>query len=153
RAHAVEVETDEAGRMATGVRLKTLEGRNLHITARAVVVAAGGIETPRLLLLSRRAVPAGLGNQHDLGGRFFTEHLYMDSGEMVLSNGWRRSRFYSIHRSQKVVPHTRIEAVLAVSEARQQREELLRAAFLFPPRWRTGSAYYSAGVSSLLHMI
>src|SRR5262249_20931120 len=55
--------------------------------------------------------------------------------------------------SQKVVPHTRIEAVLAVSEARQQREELLRAAFLFPPRWRTGSAYYSAGVSSLLHMI
>jgi choline dehydrogenase-like flavoprotein len=153
RAHAVEVETDEAGRTATGVRLKTLDGRNLRVNARAVVVAAGGIETPRLLLLSRRAVPAGLGNQHDLVGRFFTEHLYMDSGEMVLTNGWRRSRFYSIHHSQKLVPHTRIEAVLAVSDARQQREELLRAAFLFPPRWRTGSAYYSTGVSSLLHMI
>ncbi len=153
RAHAVEVETDEVGRTATGVRLKTLDGRNLRVTARAVVLAAGGIETPRLLLLSHRAVPDGLGNQHDLVGRFFTEHLYMDSGEMVLSNGWRRSRFYSIHRSPKVVPHTRIEAVLAVSEARQKRDELLRAAFLFPPRWRTGSAYYSAGVSSLLHMI
>jgi choline dehydrogenase-like flavoprotein len=153
RAHAVEVETDADGRRATGVRLKTLEGRDLRVTARAVVVAAGGIETPRLLLLSRRAVPVGLGNQHDLVGRFFTEHLYMDSGELVLSNGWRRSRFYSIHPSHKVIPHTRIEAVLAVSDARQKREGLLRGAFLFPPRWRTGSAYYSAGVSSLLHMI
>jgi choline dehydrogenase-like flavoprotein len=152
RAHAVEVETDPDGHTATGLRLKTLDGRELRIRARAVVLAAGGIETPRLLLLSRRAVPQGLGNQHDLVGRFFTEHLYMDSGELVLSNGWRRSRFYSIHHSPKAPP-TRIEAVLAVSEARQRYEGLLRAAFLFPPRWRTGPAYYSAGVTSLVHLV
>ena len=74
RAHAVEIETDAAGRTATGVRLKTLDGRNLRITARAVVLAAGGIETPRLLLLSRRAVSVGLGNQHDLVNRRQRRH-------------------------------------------------------------------------------
>jgi choline dehydrogenase-like flavoprotein len=153
RAHAVEIETDVAGCSATGIRLKTLDGREARIKSRAVVVAAGGIETPRLLLLSRRALRQGLGNQYDLVGRFFTEHLYMDSGELVLSNGRRRSRFYSIHHSPRVAPPTRIEAVLAVSDAREMREELLRAAFLFPPRWRTGPAYYSTGVTSLLHLV
>src|SRR5204863_8771751 len=96
-AHAVELETDATGRTATGVRLKSLDGRALRVGARVVVLAAGGIETPRLLLLSRSAVPAGLGNQHDLVGRFFTEHLYMDSGELTLFSGRRRSQFYSIH--------------------------------------------------------
>jgi choline dehydrogenase-like flavoprotein len=153
RAHAVEIETDVYGRTATGLRLKTLDGRELRVNSRVVVVAAGGIETPRLLLLSRRAVPKGLGNQHDLVGRFFTEHLYMDSGELMLSNGWRRSRFYSIHRSPRLGPPTRIEAVLALSDERQKREELLRSAFLFPPRWRTGAAYYSSAVMSLLHLV
>jgi choline dehydrogenase-like flavoprotein len=151
-AHAVEVETDATGRTATGVLLKALDGRTLRVGARLVVVAAGGIETPRLLLLSRSTVPTGLGNQHDLVGRFFTEHLYMDSGELTLSNGWRRSRFYSIHASSKVAPPTRIEAVLAISDARQRREQLQRSAFLFPPRWRTGSAYYSKAATSFLYL-
>jgi choline dehydrogenase-like flavoprotein len=153
RAHAVEIETDADGRNATGIHLKTLDGRDRRVKARAIVLAAGGIETPRLLLLSRRAVACGLGNQHDLVGRFFTEHLYMDSGELVLCNGWRRSPFYSIHSSTRAGAPSRIEAVLAVSDERQRHEGLLRAGFLFPPRWRTGPAYYSSGVTSLLHMV
>jgi choline dehydrogenase-like flavoprotein len=39
------------------------------------VVAAGGLETPRLLLLSRdRTAPDGLGNASGLVGRFFMDH-------------------------------------------------------------------------------
>lgn len=153
RAHAVEIETDASGQCATGVRVRTLAGRESCIKSRVVVLAAGGIETPRLLLLSRGAAPNGLGNQHDLVGRFFTEHLYMDSGELVLSNDYQHSRLYSIHPSGQGALPTRIEGVLAVSERRQKEEHLLRSAFLFPPRWRTGSAYYSPGVSSLLHLV
>jgi choline dehydrogenase-like flavoprotein len=152
-AHAVGVETDAQGRTASGVRLKTLNGHDFRIAARFIVLAAGGIETPRLLMLSNSALSAGLGNQHDLVGRFFTEHLYMDSGELILSNGWRHSPFYSIHKSFKVTPPTRIEAVLSVNDGLQRREELLRSAFLFPPRWRTGPLYYSSAVVSLLYMV
>lgn len=51
-------------------------GRTGRTTVRAAifVLAAGGIENPRLLLLSRDRCPAGLGNEHDLVGRFFMEH-------------------------------------------------------------------------------
>jgi choline dehydrogenase-like flavoprotein len=47
------------------------------------VLAAGGIENPRLLLASRTRHPAGLGNEHDLVGRFFMEHLHVFSGKIV----------------------------------------------------------------------
>jgi choline dehydrogenase-like flavoprotein len=43
--------------------------------ARRFVVCAGGIETPRLLLLSRsESHPEGLGNSYDRVGRGFNEH-------------------------------------------------------------------------------
>jgi glucose dehydrogenase len=47
--------------------------------ARLFVAAAGAIETPRLLLLSRsRFFPDGLGNRHGLVGRYFGEHPSID---------------------------------------------------------------------------
>lgn len=51
-------------------------GRRLRIRARAVVLATGAVETPRLLLNSAGAGAArGLGNQHDLVGRYFLDTL------------------------------------------------------------------------------
>lgn len=49
---------------------------NGRIEARAdyYILAAGGLENARLLLLSKDACPNGLGNQHDLVGRFFAGH-------------------------------------------------------------------------------
>ncbi len=69
-------------------RLVTLNGQRLHhvetrgvdgrkevIRARAFVVAAGAIESPRLLLLSTsEGFPTGLGNRTDLVGRYFHVH-------------------------------------------------------------------------------
>jgi len=51
-----------------------------QIRARAVVLAAGAIETARLLLLSASArEPYGLGNSHDLVGRNLQGHVYPTS--------------------------------------------------------------------------
>jgi choline dehydrogenase-like flavoprotein len=45
------------------------------ITAKTYVIACGGLESARMLLLSRSdAFPHGIGNNHDLVGRFFNEH-------------------------------------------------------------------------------
>lgn len=73
-ANAVEVETDGDAAVVTGVKFRTLAGAEATVRARAVVLAGGGIENARLLLVSDRQQPNGLGNAHDLVGRFFQEH-------------------------------------------------------------------------------
>src|SRR5262249_32657011 len=85
-ANALEVETTDNGQVATGVRVGTLEGKRARVRAKRVVLALGGIENARLLLQSRQAMVCGLGNAHDLVGRFFAEHVYVNSGELVLKN-------------------------------------------------------------------
>ena len=50
-------------------------GKRLEVKARYFVVATGGIENARLLLTSRgRLHPNGLGNDHDLVGRYYQSH-------------------------------------------------------------------------------
>ena len=59
----------------TAAEVQDLDRNRKLLRARAYVVACGGLETPRLLLLSRSAsFPQGLGNHSDLVGRFFMEH-------------------------------------------------------------------------------
>jgi choline dehydrogenase-like flavoprotein len=82
-ANVTEVLTDSGGANVTGVAARTLGGRRLQARARMYVLAAGGIENPRLMLASRSSLPAGIGNQNDLVGRFFMEHLHVASGKIV----------------------------------------------------------------------
>ena len=49
------------------------------------VLACGGIENARLLLASTGASLNGLGNEHDLVGRFFMDHPFYWGGELVLA--------------------------------------------------------------------
>ena len=54
------------------------------IRARYVVLAAGGVENARLLLASTKEDPRGVGNEHDLVGRFFMEHPKGDAGVLMV---------------------------------------------------------------------
>jgi choline dehydrogenase-like flavoprotein len=56
------------------VEARTLEGRRVELRGRLYVLACGGLENPRLLLASNDVAPNGLGNGHDLVGRFFMDH-------------------------------------------------------------------------------
>jgi choline dehydrogenase-like flavoprotein len=65
----------DANRTVVGAEVRTLDGAKKQARARIFVVACGGIETPRLLLLSRcEAAPEGIGNRYDRVGRGFNEH-------------------------------------------------------------------------------
>lgn len=72
----LELETNASADQVRAARSRTLTGASIRIESSQFVVAAGGLQTPRLLLLSDRHQPEGLGNQHDLVGRFFMEHLH-----------------------------------------------------------------------------
>lgn len=49
-------------------------GNTFTVRARAVVLAAGGLENPRLLLASTERRESGLGNDHDVVGRYYMDH-------------------------------------------------------------------------------
>ncbi len=56
------------------VRVVSGSGDQRMIRAKAIVLAAGGIENPRLLLASRDGEGKSLGNQHDNVGRYLQDH-------------------------------------------------------------------------------
>jgi choline dehydrogenase-like flavoprotein len=78
-ANVVNIATND-GRHIDGLDVRTLDGVALRAEATAYVLAAGGIENPRLLLASTDFEPSGVGNSNDLVGRHFTEHLQIYAG-------------------------------------------------------------------------
>ncbi len=75
-AMALEIETNGAGR-ANGVRFVDKVTGNMHVVrARLVFLAAGAMETVRLLLNSRsRRHPDGIGNSSGLLGRYIMDSV------------------------------------------------------------------------------
>lgn len=69
-----ELEAAAGERRARAARFRDSRGRVGRLSARTFVVATGGIENARLLLLSRGLSPAGLGNEHDQVGRCLMNH-------------------------------------------------------------------------------
>jgi choline dehydrogenase-like flavoprotein len=83
RATAAELELGPDGRRITGLRVCTDGNRSFAVSARRFVLAAGGIENPRLLLMSNATTVAGIGNGADLVGRYFMEHPMIRVGVVI----------------------------------------------------------------------
>lgn len=74
-ANALELESNETASTVTAVQVACIDGPRFAVRAKRLVLAMGGLEIPRLLLLSNKVAPAGLGNSQDLVGRFFLNHV------------------------------------------------------------------------------
>ena len=78
RVPVQRLEHDDDGARIEAAAYATPDGRTHRQQADQFVVACGGVETARLLLLSRSAqYPNGLANTSGLVGRYFTEHPYV----------------------------------------------------------------------------
>lgn len=128
----VDIETEDGGRAVSGVRVATLDGNRFTVRARHFVLALGGIENARLLLASNASNPAGLGNRYDHVGRYFMEHIQVESGLFRPSAGLKLSAlsFYGRH----AVRGTPVLGALRVNDDVQRREGLLNTIATFRPR-------------------
>lgn len=80
-ANAVDFAFDASPRRVDTVRVATLDGGpRFSVRARQFVLATGAIENARLLLNADAVHPGGIGNQNDLVGRYFLEHVYAMEG-------------------------------------------------------------------------
>ncbi|MEZ4463560.1 MAG: GMC oxidoreductase [bacterium] len=110
---------------------RTLGDAGFTVVARRYVLACGGIENARLLLASDDVQRGGVGNGHDLVGRYFMEHPHTDGEGLLLgSPALPPASFYQ--------RHTRLGQPIwgslgLTAEARAQ-EGLLAATVVLLPR-------------------
>lgn len=81
-ANVTALRLDPASGRIDTVEAASLQRHRIRVRARHVVLATGGLETPRLLLGSNDAMPEGLGNTHGLVGRYYMCHLAGTIGEL-----------------------------------------------------------------------
>jgi len=82
-SNVVSINRAADGDYIESVSVKTITGTPFTVRAKRYVLATGGIENARILLASNGTQREGLGNQNDLVGRFFMEHIYYPSGAIV----------------------------------------------------------------------
>jgi choline dehydrogenase-like flavoprotein len=84
-ANVIDLTLDANSRTASFATVRGYSNpRPFEVHAKHFVIALGGMENPRFLLNATRQRPAGIGNEHDLVGRYFMEHLHVEVGPMVL---------------------------------------------------------------------
>ncbi|QDX39428.1 GMC family oxidoreductase [Salarchaeum sp. JOR-1] len=84
RAAVQRLEHDASGDRVTAAVYATPDGETHRQHASQFVVACGGVETPRLLLLSASdAYPDGLANTSGAVGRYFMDHVFAGTGGVL----------------------------------------------------------------------
>ncbi|WP_297795420.1 GMC family oxidoreductase [uncultured Eudoraea sp.] len=101
------------------VEVKNHEGKSHVVRAKKFVLACGAIQNARILLASRGQSKNGIGNDRDVVGRYFMEHLEVKSAELWLKNPLS-TRLYTFDFDTR-----NPRAELAITEAIQKEYGIL----------------------------
>jgi choline dehydrogenase-like flavoprotein len=117
------------------VDFATPDGHVLSAHAQKFVLAAGGIDNARLLLASEHA-GVGIGNEHDLVGRFFIEHPHANVGILQCQAGAEVLRLYEAVQDAPGGRPAAVRAAIAPSEEIQRHERTLNFSVCLEPLLR-----------------
>lgn len=130
-AACTAINLDDDGETVSSLSVRTSQDKAFSVTARSFVIATGGIEAPRLLLASNHQVSTGVGNHHDLVGRYYMSHLSGNVSTARLSKDPKEISYgYYLDRDGVYVRRR-----IAVSEDAQRKHGLpnFSAFFCHPP--------------------
>jgi choline dehydrogenase-like flavoprotein len=74
-ATCLKISTNQEGNLVESLKVASLRKNEFSIIAKQYILAAGGLENTRLLLLSNDTHANGIGNKEDLVGRFYMGHI------------------------------------------------------------------------------
>lgn len=138
--------------MIERVAVGTLAGRRFDVTARCFVLAAGGVENARLLLLSGDSPADAIGNADGLVGRYFTEHPFIEPGSFVPRDPAASLRFYFPARAQGLPPGAAVRGAFTLTAAALERRRLLNGAMFFLPAYEAHPVFADPAVRSMLEL-
>lgn len=150
-ANAVELETDDTAQTVTRVKVACLSGNQFWVSARVVILATGAIESARLLLMSDKTQTNGLGNEHDLVGRYFMDHPLLYTGEFIPRdrNLFNLANLYDL----RMVNNTAVMAKLALSEEVIRKEQVMNMSFILFPRYWASRSEAARSVKNVIHAL
>jgi len=111
----------------TEVTVKNFAGKQHRVRAKYFVCACCAIQNARLLLASNQQSPKGLGNDNDVVGRYFMEHLEIKSAEIWFDEP-DQLKLYMMD-----LFHTKHRAELGISEQKQREYKILNGTASFTP--------------------
>lgn len=126
-ANVVDITANENVSEIKEVKTKNFAGKQHRVKAKYFIIACCAIQNARLLLASNRQAPKGLGNDHDLVGRYFMEHIEIKSAELWLADP------SPLHMYMIDYGKTRMRAELAISEALQEQYGILNGTSSLSP--------------------
>jgi choline dehydrogenase-like flavoprotein len=103
-ANLLELHASASGAAVRYARIGAIDGRKGVVRARHYVLACGGIENARMLLLSNSVLPRGLGNEYDLVGRYFMDHPCGSMGAIITDTPERLTRPYDRNLGKGLAP-------------------------------------------------
>ncbi len=145
-ATAVELLRAPHGDAVECARVASGSGVEFRIPAQAFVLAGGGIENARLLLVSRREGGPALGNEHDQVGRYFMNHPKNYHGVVHLQRPLRGLPYYFGCLRQGFAGY----AGFRLPDAVQREKELLNCYARLEPLYPWSD---SEGVESLVALV
>jgi choline dehydrogenase-like flavoprotein len=126
-----EIRLSDDGCCLEGLEISTIDDVRSRVKAKMAVIAAGGIENPRLLLASNAIHSHGIGNAHDLVGRFLMDHPSARVGRFEARDTKPiidRFGFYGLRHNGRTHMYSH---GLALTSTAQERDGLLNSAVYF----------------------
>jgi len=144
-ANLVGLEAEAGVRHITAANIASLAGHLVRVEATVFVLAAGGLENPRILLNLEESQNCSVGTAGSLVGRFFMEHINLVGAEILATKEGLREAYKRFRRDDYLSHHR----IVLPKEQQRQHRVLNSAASLSA---RESSRGRSAGYGSLHHI-
>ncbi len=141
KSNATELRLNDGKTAVRSLNVVRRDGGGYRVKAKHFILATGGLENPRFLLNSNRDIATGIGNQHDLVGRYFMSHAPSGGLGSVAFAGKNTGRVMDALFNPRI-------SYVGIKEETQQKLQLLNHGF----RLRKPSAESPEELRSFAHI-